>query len=257
MKGDDGTQKKSRLKTAVLALLAVALVAVLVISLYQGLKVYLPQKQEQERFSEIRRIAEDENENADGKGLYRLSEHNSDFVGWLSIPDTVIDYPVVMPPENDSQYYLHRDFDKNYSFSGIPFIGEGCDENSDIFIIYGHNMKTGTMFGTLDKYANQEWLDAHPDFTFETLTDKRTYRVFAVFRTKVNSKNEYRYFDNVGNYDTDEFQRIANEFKSRSEIETDAFPSDNEQILILSTCSYHTENGRFAVAAYRVDGGER
>jgi sortase B len=257
MKGEDGTEKQGKIKTAVLALSAVALMAVLVLSLYQGLKVYLPQKQEQERFSEIRQIAAEKSENQAESGLAKLAAHNPDFVGWLTVPDTEIDYPVVKPPADDPQYHLHRDFDKNESFAGTPFIGEGCDENSDVFIIYGHKMKAGTMFGTLDKFADRGWAEAHQEFTLETPTETRTYRVFAVFRTTVNSKNEYRYFDNVGNFNAEERQRIAEEMRSRSEIETDAFPSAGEQIVILSTCSYHTENGRFAVAAYRVDGDGR
>ena len=229
--------------------------AVLVVSLYKALTVYFPQQQEQNRFSEYRRIVhrESDTEEKDTAGKYApLMEYNRDFAGWLTIPDTSIDYPVVKPPEDDPEYYLHRDFDRNYSYSGTPFIGANCDTDSDIFIVYGHNMKTGSMFGTLDKYADAQWAAEHGDFVFDTADEHRVYRVFAVFRTKVNSRNEFRYFDSVGNYSDKDYERIISEFISKSEIETGETPQGKQQIILISTCSYHTENGRFAIAAYRV-----
>ena len=228
---------------------------VLVVSLYKALSVYFPQKQEQNRFSEYRQIIRQESNPDAESGVSKyapLKEHNSDFAGWLTVSDTEIDYPVVMPPADDSEYYLHRDFDKNYSYSGTPFIGENCDVNSDIFVIYGHNMKTGAMFGTLDKYADQDWASLHRDFVFETPDEHRIYRVFATFRTKVNSKNEFRYFDYAGNHSDEDYVRIIGELSSKSETKAEEVPAGRHQILILSTCSYHTDNGRFAVAAYRI-----
>ncbi len=258
MKGDGITEKRIRTRTAVLALLAVAFTAVLAVSLYKAFSVYFPQKQEQSRFSEYRRIvSQNDNENPEEYNpaikYAPLIESNADFRGWLTLPDTDIDYPVVMPPAKDPQFYLHRDFDKNYSYSGTPFIGEGCDENSDIFIIYGHNMKTGSMFGTLNKFAGADWAAQHRDIIFETPEGKRVYRVFAALRTKVNSKNEYRYFDNVGNFSDEEYYRILSGMLEKSEIDIGTPPQSRAQILILSTCSYHTQNGRFAVMAYRTE----
>ena len=256
MKGDGITEKRMKTKTAVLALLAVFFTIVLAVSLYKAFSVYFPQQQEQSRFSEYRRmVSQNENDSPEeynpAEKYAPLLDSNRDFRGWLTVPDTGIDYPVVMPPADDPQYYLHRDFDKNYSYSGTPFIGEGCDENSDIFIIYGHNMKTGSMFGTLDKYAGEEWAVEHREIIFETPEGKRVYRVFAALRTKVNSKNEYRYFDSVGNSGDEDYYRTVAEMQEKSEINLSGPPQGRTQILILSTCSYHTENGRFAVMAYR------
>ena len=176
--------KQNKAKKIILVLLAVICAAVLVYSLYQGLIIYIPQKQEQHRFSELQQIAEQENrEEKDrtepsqgdngrpqnessstsageaGQQLHfdDIAKINSDFRGWLRIDDTIIDYPVVKSPESDPEYYLHRDFDKNYSFSGTPFIGAGADENSDAFVIYAHKMNNGSMFGTLDDYSHTDW----------------------------------------------------------------------------------------------------
>ena len=151
--------KKIKVKNIILVLLAVICVCVLLYSLYQGLIIYIPQKQEQQRFDELRQIVEQKSkEKSDStqpseaetrsgsdkeetnSAFIDLATINDNYKGWLKIEDTVIDYPVMKSSEDDPEYYLHRDFDKNYSFSGTPFIGAGADENSDAFVIYAHNM---------------------------------------------------------------------------------------------------------------------
>ena len=250
-------KNKNRLKQTVLAALAVLFTAVLAVSLYRALTIYIPQKQEQTRFSQLRRIVRSD-ETSGGETpevpLYsELTQKNRDFAGWLEIPDTVIDYPVMKAPESTPEYYLHRDFDKNYSFAGTPFISGGCDADSDVFIIYGHNMKVGTMFGTLDSYADGGWAAEHRDIYFTIPGERRVYRVFACFRTKLNSRNEYRYYENVGNFSEGERNGIIGGITERSLIQVNDNPPEGAQILMISTCSYHTENGRFVVAAYRID----
>ena len=248
--------RKVRKKNIILIFLAAVCAVTLLVSLYFALRVYFPQKREQGRFDELRQIVEQEKadtKRGDGSVYSPLYEYNSDFVGWISIDDTQIDYPVVKSSEDDPEYYLRRDFDKNYSFSGIPFIGGGCDEYSDIFIIYAHNMKNGTMFTDLDKYADADWAAKHMEFEFSTLREKRKYRVFAAFKTKIGSENEFKYYDFTGNFKSEEYDDIVAKFLEKSEVALGEVPTDKAQILILSTCSYHTDNGRFVVAAYRVD----
>lgn len=246
----------SRKKKAILIFLAIICAVALLVSLYFALKDYLPQRQEQSRFGELRELVEQEKKETDrenGSVFSPLEEHNSDFVGWLKIEGTQIDYPVVKSSEDDPEYYLRRDFDKNYSYSGTPFIGGGCDEYSDIFIIYGHNMKNGTMFTDLDKYADVAWAEEHRDFEFSTSREERTYRVFAAFKTKIGADGEFKYYEYVGNLGYNEYEDAVNRFIENSETAMTDTPKDKAQILILSTCSYHTENGRFVVVAYRTD----
>ena len=240
-------------KNIIMILLAVICVAVLLYSLYQGLIIYIPQKQEQHRFDELRQIVsqygEDSDEASDSSqpskaesrssfveekkisAFSEITRTNPDFRGWLKIKDTVIDYPVVKSSNDDPEYYLHRDIDKNYSFSGTPFIGAGADENSDAFVIYAHNMNSGTMFGTLDC---------------------RIYRVFAAFRTTIGSENEFKYNERAGKLSDEEYKALFNDIKDVSVMFTNDCPAKKTQIIMLSTCSYHAENGRFVVAAYRV-----
>ena len=263
----------------ILVLLAVICAAVLVYSLYQGLIIYIPQKQEQHRFSELQQIAEQENrEEKDrtepsqgdngrpqnessstsageaGQQLHfdDIAKINSDFRGWLRIDDTIIDYPVVKSPESDPEYYLHRDFDKNYSFSGTPFIGAGADENSDAFVIYAHKMNNGSMFGTLDDYSHTDWAKQHADIEFDTPDEHRVYRVFAAVQTQVGGEDEFKYYEKTGKLSDKEYNAFVKELRDISVIDIDDCPTNKKQILMLSTCSYHTENGRFVVAAYRI-----
>ena len=265
---------KIKAKNIIMILLAVICVAVLLYSLYQGLIIYIPQKQEQHRFDELRQIVsqygEDSDEASDSSqpskaesrssfveekkisAFSEITRTNPDFRGWLKIKDTVIDYPVVKSSNDDPEYYLHRDIDKNYSFSGTPFIGAGADENSDAFVIYAHNMNSGTMFGTLDCYADKGWAEQHPYINFDTVNENRIYRVFAAFRTTIGSENEFKYNERAGKLSDEEYKALFNDIKDVSVMFTNDCPAKKTQIIMLSTCSYHAENGRFVVAAYRV-----
>ena len=254
---------KNKAKSIVFVLLTIICIAVLVYSLYQGLIIYIPQKQEQHRFIELQKIVSQEfienepcSENADNvESRSKFSEivkMNGDFRAWLKINETIIDYPVLKSPEDTPEYYLHRDFDKNYSFSGTPFIGAGADENSDVFVVYAHNMNNDTMFGTLDNYTDIQWAKQHPDVEFDTLEENRVYHVFAAFKTTVGSENEFKYSEKAGNLNDDEFFALINEIRDNSITDIDDCPTQKTQILLLSTCSYHAENGRFVVAAYKI-----
>ena len=266
--------KKIKVKSIILVLLAVICVCVLLYSLYQGLIIYIPQKQEQQRFDELRQIVEQKSkEKSDStqpseaetrsgsdksdkeethSAFIDLATINDNYKGWLKIEDTVIDYPVMKSSEDDPEYYLHRDFDKNYSFSGTPFIGAGADENSDAFVIYAHNMNNGTMFGTLDYYADKEWAEQHRYINFDTLDENRVYKVFAAFQTALGSENEFKYNERAGKLSDEEYKAFVNDIKDASVMFTGECPDKKTQILMLSTCSYHAENGRFVVAAYQV-----
>lgn len=149
---------------------------------------------------------------------------------------------------------VNRAFDKSNSKSGTPFIGENGDIDSDCFIIYGHNMKNNTMFGMLEKYADEDFWRENMTFSFNTLHEYREYEVFATVKTKILHTDEMglRYYDYAGKLSKEDFEKLENWLVVNSVYDTDIFPSYGEQILILSTCSYHTENGRFIVAARRI-----
>ncbi len=245
---------KADIKALLFAVAAILCVLVLLFSLYNGLIIYIPQKQEEKQFGELQQMVSQVESQNDTDKFSELIRMNSDFRGWLKIKDTGINYPVVLPPGNDSEYYLHRDFNKNYSYSGTPFLDTKSDENSDVFIIYAHNMKTDAMFGTLDNYEDKEWADSHCDIVFETPDSKNIYRVFAAFKTKIGSDNEFKYYEKTGNYNNDEdYFDFISQIQKNSIIDIDEKPKQKTQILLLSTCSYFTDNGRFVVAAYKIN----
>lgn len=183
-----------------------------------------------------------------------LYAENSDFVGWLHVENTNIDYPVMFTPD-DPEYYLRRAFDRTASQSGTPFISENCTIDSDFFIIYGHNMKNNTMFGTLDCYAEKSFWEENPCFSFITVSEQREYEVFAALETRVLYQDEtgYRYYFQVGDLTEDAFNELTGWLQENALYNTGITPAYGEQIVVLSTCSYHESNGRFIVAARRTD----
>lgn len=271
-------KRRITVKTIITTAAAIFLIAVLCFSLYQALIIYLPQMQEKSRYEELRAnietisVPQDEDSplsptNDSGETIYggndpdevnydysRLAQNNSDLCGWLRISGTEINYPVMKSSEDNPEYYLHRDFDRNYSYSGSLFIGGGCNIDSDVFIIYGHNMNNGSMFGNLDDYKSDAFAAEHSEIILDTLTGRRVYRVFAAFESKVFEEptDSFVYYDVVGNRSKTEYSEIIQSIKDMSSIQIWNEPTWPQQLLFLSTCSYHTEKGRFVVAAYRV-----
>ena len=111
-----------------------------------------------------------------------LIAENADCIGWLSIDGTNISYPVMHTP-NDPQKYLRRSFYGQYSQSGVPFLDGRCSMNGCDLIIYGHNMKNGTMFADLKKYLNTDFLNAHRTVRLETADGVFLFTVTEVLKT--------------------------------------------------------------------------
>ena len=245
-----------------------ALIVLLVVSSYRALRVYLPQWREQRNFAELREAipteAPEEPENPEETSTtfvnrYKsVMEKNGDFACWLKIPDTAIDYPVMKTSEDDPEFYLRRGFDKKYSFAGCLFIGGGCNLDSDSFIIYGHNMDAGTMFGELDKYMDPDYAQKHQLIFIGTPTEDRFYRVYAVFQTKIFAPEDdvFKYYEQIGSLDEPAYRDTVAHVRSMSMYDMGDVPQYPAQLLFLSTCSYHTQEGRFVVAAYLTDADE-
>ena len=116
------------------------------------------------------------------RDLSGLFAQNSDCIGWLCIPDTQLNYPVMHTPDNP-QKYLRRSFYGEYSQSGVPFLDWRCDLQSDHLIVYGHNMKNGTMFSDLKKYLNTDFPNSHRTVRLETADGVFLFTVTEVRRT--------------------------------------------------------------------------
>lgn len=121
------------------------------------------------------------------RDLSALFEQNSECIGWLCIPDTSVNYPVMHTPRNP-QKYLRQNFYGEYSQSGVPFLDYRCSLNSGNLLIYGHNMKNGTMFGELKNYTDSSFRADHPIIEFQTADGLFRYTVSEVRITDTSDK---------------------------------------------------------------------
>lgn len=184
-----------------------------------------------------------------------LRERNSDFIGWISIDDTPLDFPVMYAPDN-KDFYLRHDFYKEYSVYGVPYLDEkttlGANDQSDNLVIYGHNMKTGTIFGCLTNYKEASYYAEHPRIDFDTVYGDAAYEVFAAFSIDVAADTSFVYNQYV-DLDEESYNAYVDEVISRSDVDTGIRPAYGEQLLTLSTCEYSSANGRYVVVARRVN----
>ena len=174
---------------------------------------------------------------------------NTDMVGWLSIAGTTLNYPVMQTP-NEPNYYLKRNFDKEYSDLGTPYIQENCDiTSSDNLIIYGHHIKGGKMFGALEDYKSQSFYDEHKTIQFDTLTERGEYEIVAVFKTVAYSSQGFRYYDFVYAENEEDFNAYIEKCKELAFYETGVNAEYGDRLITLSTCEYSAQNGRLVVVA--------
>lgn len=183
-----------------------------------------------------------------------LYEMNNDIVGWLTIPGTVINYPVMQTPDSPD-YYLHKNFDKEYSAQGCLYAREVCDvfAPSDNITIYGHRMKDGSMFSALEKYQSKSFYEENPTLTFNTLTQHQTYEVFAVFFTTATLEDGFHYHLFVDAYDEAQFNEFVSTCKALSFYDTGVDAQFGDKLITLSTCDYADVNGRLVLVAKRTD----
>lgn len=185
----------------------------------------------------------------------RLFETNEDMIGWLSIPDTVIDYPVMQTPD-DEEYYLRRDFFGEKDKNGCLLLDTDSDIHmtSNNLLIHGHNMKSGAMFGTLQEYEDSSYGAAHNHFFFYTKEETREYVLLAVFYSQIYSKDEkvFKYYDFFQAKDEKQFDDFYQNIKQLSIYDTGVEAEYGDEFITLSTCAYHTQNGRFVVIGKRI-----
>lgn len=181
------------------------------------------------------------------KALY---EQNNDFVGWISIDGTAISYPVMQSIDNPD-FYLKHGFDKAYSNYGVPYLDEACATGlSNNLVIYGHNMKNGTMFHDLLQYSATAFWEDHQIIRFDTLSQLSEYQVVLAFRFDTN--NETFRYNEYTDMNEEEFIEFMEECRSRQLYDTGISVEYGDELITLSTCEYTYENGRFVVLAKKI-----
>jgi len=183
-----------------------------------------------------------------------LLNKNQKLIGWLKIDDTNIDYPVMQTTDNE--YYLDHNLNQEYDKNGSIFMDKDCNvlSPSTNYILYGHHMKSGQMFGNLDRYSSEEYYEEHPYIQFDTIYEKGTYQVMYVFRSHVYSEDEiaFKYYQFIDVNSEQEFDSYMQEMAEMSIYDTGVTAQYGDQLLTLSTCDNHEENGRFVVVAKKI-----
>ncbi len=187
-----------------------------------------------------------------------LLNKNKRLIGWVKIDDTNIDYPVMQTTDNE--YYLDHNLNQEYDKNGSIFMDKDCDvlKPSTNFILYGHHMKSGQMFGSLSLYGDQSYYEKHPYIQFDTIYEKGLYEIMYVFRSRVYSEDEivFKYYQFIDAQSEQEFDSYMNDMAEMSLYDTGVTASFGDQLLTLSTCDYQEKNGRFVVVAKKVTAKE-
>lgn len=235
------------MKRIIGVLFAMVLAVIFAVSTLFIVDYYKTYNSEQEIFEVIADEYENtDNEEANSKdnGLLTLYEQNNDLIGWIKIDGTNINYPVML-----GEYYLKHNFKKQYSDYGTPFVIGGITDNT---IIYGHNMKTKTMFYDLTRYSDIEYYKKHKYIEFSTLDSKRTYEIVYVFKTIAYSNQGFDY-TKYSNFNTpDDFNAFTEKCSNLALYNTEMSVEYGDKLITLSTCEYSRNNGRFVVVAKEV-----
>lgn len=199
-------------------------------------------------------------------------DQNPHLVGWITVPNTKINYPVVQQPKGTaeqyrdhhvtcnrkpwdlSEYYLKHTFNGSCSDWGAIFVREACNvfTPSDNITIYGHHMKDGSMFSGLDGYKKKSFWESHQYIYFDTLYERHVYQVIVAFKTSANTGQGYPYhlFDDAR--DESEFNEFIAAVKSLAYYDTGLSAQYGDKLITLSTCEYSLDEGRHVVIAKRI-----
>ena len=179
-----------------------------------------------------------------------LQKENADIVGWLEIENTSINYPVLQGEDNE--YYMTHNYKKEKSKNGSIFLNKDYDWNipSSNLLMYGHNLGNGTMFQELLKYSSENFYKEHPVINFATENEDAEYEIISVFKSRVYYKSEqnvFRYYYFINANTEEEYNNYVENAKKASIYEIEPTAKYGDQLITLSTCSYHVKDGRFAV----------
>ena len=230
MEGNKKTKKKT-----LYTILMLICIGVFIFALYNVVNILLEYKEIEDFYDDTI----DEYVELDDKGvvtyvdLPKLISKNTDVKGWIYIEGTTINYPLLQGPNND--YYLYINYDGNYSEAGSIYIDSYCsgDLSDDHTIIYGHNMKNDTMFGTLNDFKNQAHRDAHPYVYILTPNGMwNKYEIFAYYRANINDGTFDLFTGNVN-----KMNNYIDLVSAKNYLSNNLLPANGEKLITLSTCT--------------------
>lgn len=239
------------MKNKICIVMILVLAAIFAVSTYFLVTESMQDKEQMDKFESIAQAVEDSEQCSYNK-YADLYAQNKDFIGWIRIDDTIIDYPVMQSKDNPN-FYLNHNFNKEYSRFGVPYIQENCSLSSDNIIVYGHNMKNKSMFNELTEYSSKDFYTSHKFIQLDTLSEQRTYEVICAFKTVAYTSNGFDYYNFVNTNTKDDFSAYIEKCKALSFYDTGVTAEYGDKLITLSTCEYSQNNGRFVVVAKLIE----
>ena len=243
------------MKARIYALLEVIFIAMFIFSAYKLVTIYVDYSKGDEIYEESEDSYFEVPQNNTDKDkdfkldIDKLQKTNKDALGWIYIEDTPVSYPLLQTDNN--QYYLKRTYNNVHSAFGSIFIDyrSSADLNDKNTLIYGHNTKNGSMFGSLKKYKKEEYLRNHP-YIYIVYKDKTyKYQIFTAFTALTSNRVYTLDFESAA-----DFRDWIRYVHSQSEVKVpDIKPTGKEKIITLSTCTSRRDDERFVVLAVQVD----
>ena len=259
-------QKKKKMPVPLIIVLCVCVVA-LGVSIWQLSDIFLEYKAGTDEYEDLQQYvmaeipeeetpaAEDaaeggedgvEEERVQRVALSELQAQNPDTVGWIEIPGTGISYPLMQA--DDDAYYLNHTFSNKVNSAGSIFVEAlNSPDFTDLHtIIYGHNMKNGSMFAGLKNYASPSYLVAHPNVYIDLADGTHCYQIFSVYEVEAESDSY-----TIGFAPDEQYETFLQTLKSRSEYDTGVTAAKEDSIVTLSTCTRNGEH-RYLVHAKKI-----
>lgn len=225
----------------------IVLISILLVCSYQIYKKLMDYKAAGNVYDELKEVKENSKNEDDTIDIKYLAMQNSDYQFWIEVENTNIDYPVVQ--SSDNEYYLDRDFNKDYSGSGSIFMDYRNDFLNDRnTILYGHNMRNKTMFNQIEKFKEEEFFIQNNKIKISTEDSIEYYEVFSVYVSESNTDYLDIEFDSVL-----EFNKYINDILVNSMFKFSGTVSGNSEILTLSTCSYEFDDARTVIHARKIN----
>lgn len=242
-----------KVKSFIRNIITICLIIVICICGYKIYSKLYEYKKADNIYNDLRKEKNYTNKNSSNKtnknkeNSIDFSHINKDFVCWINIKNTNIDYPVVQG--DDNSYYLHRDIYENYLYAGTTFLDYRNNYNdSKNLIVYGHNMKNTTMFSELEKFKKEDFFNSNPTITLTNKNGERHFKAFAVLL--VDKNYDYR----VPDFKNDEeYNKFLNKICDESMFKVKDKPTSSDKIMTLTTCSYEFKNARTVVICKEID----
>ena len=250
MKKNIGKHNKIKKKSKKIKKIIIIIIFFIILT-FSSIK-YININKNAEIYKEISSNIEYNEENINLKKIKYAKNINSDVIGWLEVPNTMIDYPILQSNNND--YYLKYNYKREESKYGSIFLNYKSDindENSNL-IIYGHNMGDNQMFNELLKYRDEEYFKKHKIIKISNEQKEYNYSIIAVFKSRVFYQDEedvFRYYNYTYFNNEEEYNNYIKNVNQLQLYNTNVSAKYGEQLATLITCEYSQKNGRLVIVA--------